>query len=384
MKMVFVKTIRKTILIVAFLSILTLMLNLFLPTISITESQDEGHIQYFNYQSMTSSNNTDVLQLYRDLGFINIILWIVIIISVFSFFGLIVLMSEHYKKIGNAILIIGCSSFIFSLLSLIFYFLLVKSVIDMDNISLANIFEPFRYVYIQMALLIFLVVASMANFIVVILPYIKKPKSKENEVKGKVKVEGRRDFGKDYREFRLKNKQIEWNDSAKKEEKSKEETKQPEKIEKIEEVEFESETTKEEKPVVTPFEKEAESEKKSEEVEDDSEDMQKSFENALNSAIGKKQLEKKGEKIEEKKPPAEQPEVPEKQVEEPPKAEENPVEQPPERKPTEEAEEQKLEESETKEFNVKCPQCNKVFSAKKAEGLTKIKCPHCGKEGIIK
>ena len=37
------------------------------------------------------------------------------------------------------------------------------------------------------------------------------------------------------------------------------------------------------------------------------------------------------------------------------------------------------------QFNVKCPKCSFIFQTKiQPEGVTKIKCPRCGKEGIIK
>jgi DNA-directed RNA polymerase subunit RPC12/RpoP len=42
------------------------------------------------------------------------------------------------------------------------------------------------------------------------------------------------------------------------------------------------------------------------------------------------------------------------------------------------------EKEQIKKFNVRCPQCKEIFSAEKSEEVTKIKCPHCGKEGIIK
>jgi len=37
-----------------------------------------------------------------------------------------------------------------------------------------------------------------------------------------------------------------------------------------------------------------------------------------------------------------------------------------------------------KEINVRCPQCKHMFTVKKGEGKTKIQCPKCGKEGVVK
>jgi ribosomal protein S27E len=74
-----------------------------------------------------------------------------------------------------------------------------------------------------------------------------------------------------------------------------------------------------------------------------------SLEKALSSAIEKKQIE-----VNEQPP-----EVIEKQAEE--------------------------EKPAIKKLSVKCPQCNHVFIVEKKIGeLTKIKCPECGKDGVIK
>jgi hypothetical protein len=35
-------------------------------------------------------------------------------------------------------------------------------------------------------------------------------------------------------------------------------------------------------------------------------------------------------------------------------------------------------------YKVKCPLCNNYFIIRKTGGIVKIKCPHCGKEGVIK
>ena len=37
-----------------------------------------------------------------------------------------------------------------------------------------------------------------------------------------------------------------------------------------------------------------------------------------------------------------------------------------------------------KEINVRCPQCKHMFTVEKGEGKTRIRCPKCGKEGVVK
>jgi len=44
----------------------------------------------------------------------------------------------------------------------------------------------------------------------------------------------------------------------------------------------------------------------------------------------------------------------------------------------------KTEENIVKKISVKCPQCNHTFSFEKGPGETKIKCPNCGKEGVVR
>ena len=94
--------------------------------------------------------------------------------------------------------------------------------------------------------------------------------------------------------------------------------------------------------------KEELSEKK--EPEQKIKELHESFENALNSAIEKKQIKKEGKKTDEK-------------------IKENKKE---------------ILKPQIRKFIVRCPQCKEIFSAEKSEGVTKIKCPHCGKEGVIK
>ena len=158
MKTVFLKTIRtvrKIILLILVLSILTLMLNLFLPIITLTDSTEPNKVQYLNFETMKYSSNLQISELSNDIDLINLLLWTIVAVGIVTFIGLIISISEKYSKIGNRILLACCSIIIFSLLSLIFLFLLTKKIIDINNISLASIFGPISYIFIQIILIFY-------------------------------------------------------------------------------------------------------------------------------------------------------------------------------------------------------------------------------------
>ncbi len=44
-----------------------------------------------------------------------------------------------------------------------------------------------------------------------------------------------------------------------------------------------------------------------------------------------------------------------------------------------------IKNKDNKKYSVKCPECSFIFTKEKnEESITKIKCPRCGKEGVIK
>jgi ribosomal protein S27E len=284
------------------------MLNLFLPIMKITESTEPNKVQYFNFQTMKYSNNGQILELLDNIKFINLLIWTTIIIGLISFIGLIISISEKYKKIGNSILLVCCSIIIFSVSTLILFFLFVKKVIDANNISLANIFDPISYCHIQIVLLIFLAICSTGYFLVIINSYLKKAKEKKNSNK----EQQTKDLLDDDQKYGDKEKTIHWMID----EKEKPDKLENEKESKDEEIELEAETIKEE----------------------------------LNGEQPKTRfIEKQGSELLKK-----------------------------------EATNNEIPKPQAKLLEIRCPQCKNIFSAEKHEGATKTKCPHCGKEGIIK
>jgi len=120
--------------------------------------------------------------------------------------------------------------------------------------------------------------------------------------------------------------------------------------------EINDENTQKSKPVVSPFKSK---EKTEETVIPDDPGTAISFDNILSSVIDKRQGERKKKPLEE------------------------------------EPDEDKLDEEEIEEddtdvdegkviITVRCPECKQIFKVEKTGEITEIKCPKCGKEGIVK
>jgi len=103
----------------------------------------------------------------------------------------------------------GCSIILFSVLSLVFFCLLVKKIIDMNFISLATIFGPVKYTYIQMILLIFLTICSTSFVFLLVKAYIRKVK-KAKENKTSKKEDEKEEELEDSKEYAHKEKTTQW------------------------------------------------------------------------------------------------------------------------------------------------------------------------------
>ena len=356
--------IKRTTLFLLLLSILTLMLISFLPLVIIENVDEEGNSVFLNFESMKISDRTEIQKPLANINLINICLWTLIIVNLLSLFGVIVILSQRYNIISNLLLIPGCASIILSIFCFYTYFSFILNVSEIENISLAYIVENLNFSYIIL-ILSFLIILGSISYIVGILPYFfkliktrrqaQKPIKSKKEKSKKIKPEN---------EFENKKQVVkEWDLKEKEEikptvaiESKKTETDIPESKETPVE-----EAPKNEKPE-TPPDSEIHNEKKSLDFEgkkspfsesyedkeiqpDTSEEIKPSdtFEKALYSAIDKK---RKNGDIEPKK--------------------------------------ELKDKKELKKYSVKCPECNFVFNAEKEEsGITKIKCPRCGKEGVI-
>jgi len=366
------RSIKKLNILILFFSIFLLMLNIFLPLIAIKNPSDPTQTQYFNLNSMKYSDEKQVEELKKDIENINLYLWLVIIIGILSFIGLIIKLSKKLNIISNLLLIIGGTTIIFCSLSCVYYMFFIKNVIDLNGVLLATIIGPFRIAYISLIFFIILLLVSVAYTGVLIPSFLKdlKKSKKSQETKDQkkndkktvdaIETKKEKEVSKtqsDEKKYEMKTWQAErlkdFNESI---DKQKDETVkllfsgQPEKIkeEKLEkEPERIIESQKEETEPQVPFPQENIEKSQTKELDletESSEDAKtsESFEKALTTAIDKKKGVSTDKKPEEK-------------------------------------------QISPQKFNVKCPQCSYIFEAEKNPiGVTKIKCPKCGKEGIIK
>jgi len=367
------RSIKKLNILILFFSILLLMLNIFLPLVAIKNPSDPTQTQYFNLNAMRYSDEKQLEELKKDIDEINLYLWVVIIIGIVSFIGLIIKLSNKLNIISNLLMIIGATNIIFCSLSCVYYMFFIKNVIDLNSVLLASIIGPFRVSYISLIFFILLLLASVAYTGVLIPSFLKdlKKSKKSQETKDQKKKDKKTSDSietnkekeavktqSDGKKYKIKAWQAErLKDFNEPVEKQKEETekllfsnhskkakedpleKKPEPI-----IEAEKQTKEE---IKTPFQKENIKKPEARQFDSEtklSEDTKetKSFEKALTSAIDKKKGISNNTKPEGKQI------LPQK-------------------------------------FNVKCPKCTYIFEAEKnPEGVTKIKCPKCGKEGIIK
>jgi hypothetical protein len=309
--------IKRTTIFLLLMSILVLMLNSFLPLVTLENVDDVNDPLFLNFESMKSSNNTEIQKLYGDVDFINLCLWILIIVNLLSLFGVIIKLSQKYSLVGDILLTLGCTSIVFSVLSCYSYFMFILKVNNLTDISPAYIVPSFYFMYIMLVLSSLILLASF-NYLLGALPYLTKSlknmktkKTKEEEKKPTNLSEKRLRRKQDLEsEFQTKRKIAqEWDIEEE------EETKPIRSI-KVNQVENEPEIIKEK------------TNGKIKETQDKPSPFPEKDNIQIDNVEGS---------------------------------------------------------SEKKKYSVKCPECNFIFISEKDEDeVTKIKCPRCGKEGIIK
>ena len=356
------KTERLTIWIV-FLSIIGLIFMSFLPWISTAENDAVKGELYFSFEMMKKSDNEQISDLADYLNLINISFWALIILGLLSFIGATIHASGKFSVVGHVILMVGCVTLIFSILVIVLQLMILENIGHMDIISASAIYSPMNYAYILLIPSFLISICSVlytwstVSHSIQKLKDSKKAKKEEKKTvekpvkkKSKTKVKEPPKKEKPALEPEIDEKRVEmeqWSTGQVQDmEKEAVEEKhlEPEKEEIITPKQpFEKEKTSEEpdrepkEPHVFPSEKTKEKTEVTDEVR-----ASQSFEEALSSAIQKKQTEEEAKKSKEKEEPAE------------------------------------------KEISVRCPQCKHIFTVEKDEGITKIKCPECGKEGRIK
>lgn len=369
MKTALARNIKGKILSLLFLSILILMLNSFLPVVTL---QDSNEPIYLNLENMLHAQNIDIQKLYHDLSLINIIIWALIIFVFIAFFGVILDISEECQKISYLFLIIGCSSIFLSSLLCYLYYSFISKIIGSEDIYLAYIFQnlrQIRYPYIILLLLIILLLISV-TYNTTTLNYVYnsfkacKEKNKKVIIKEEKQKKSFQKIDQEKKNFnnaekinmkKFKNKKegmeswlsteidrLELTENTEKQDFIKDSRiDEPEEEINIKDEEINIE--KKQSPFTQDY---IENEPKQKKYENSDIKLSKTFEQALISAIDKK-----------------------KNVSEHQKTDKNKLQK----------------EKNVKKYNVKCPACSFIFTTiKNEEGATKIKCPRCGKDGMIK
>jgi hypothetical protein len=148
--------------IMLFLSITVLMLNSFLPTIILRNTDNPEYLIYFNFESMKYSGNLVIQNLYNDVNLINNLIWITIIFIFIAFLGVILNISDLHKKISYLLLSIGCLSFIIISISCYLYYNFILKILNLNNMTLAYIIlEPIKYPYFILILLSVILLISI-------------------------------------------------------------------------------------------------------------------------------------------------------------------------------------------------------------------------------
>ena len=339
------------------LSIISLILMSLLPWISVAENDLVKEDLHFNFEMMKKSSNEQIGDLASDLNLINISFWALIILSLLLFLGATIHASGKISVAGHILLLIGCVTFIFSIFVIVLQLINLENIGEMNIISASAIYSPMNYAYILLipSLLIFICSASYtwAVFAYSIQKFKSSKKTKKDKKEkpalGKTSLEPKIDEKRVEMEQWLTGQVQDIEKQAVEEKRPEPEKEKTLDIEEEEQEKISQEPYKESKEMhIFPPEKTKEETEEPDEVR-----ASQSFEETLSSAIQKKQtgvISKEGETSEEK----------------------------------EEISPQIEEEPAKKTFSVICPQCKHIFTVEKEEGITKIKCPECGKEGVIK
>lgn len=374
------------------LAIINLFIISLIPWISITENNTKNEL-YFDSTMMERSENAQIKSIANYLSYIIDLLWFVIISSSISCLIFSVYLSEKFPRFSKIMINISHISLIINILMVYLQINLLKKITQMDNIYLASAFSFIKFAYIPLIIGFLLLIFSIIKSLYVILNFIKEKKffkigekkiDEKHLISMPKKIVEKKPFSeKNILDFKLDIKPIEKGDWLKTEKEQKRSLEIESKSELLETEDyiinkkiFENEIEEEEKFIKSqdkinlepfPAEKLKERSKESSEIP-----LSQQFEKALTSAVEKKHIEIKkqvpsetitGSKQEKYKETTEQTEIQNENKE-------------------------NLFSDEKKELikkiNVRCPQCKFVFTFEKKESITSIKCPNCGKEGVIK
>ena len=428
-KKIFASKVKRTSLLILLFSITSLMLTNLLPIASIQNNDVDKTETYLTMSSMEHHDDSEIVDIQKDMELIVLLLDCIIVLAIGALLASILCFQKKLEFVSSLFMIVACSTIILTILTCYFCYNLSNTISNISDINLAKVAGPFVYIYILFIFYLLSTFASIAYFTAVVtfsIKKFKKYKNKKTEDK-KNKTEGEKDksssdgmkIKRTAFEKRLLQKDEEgdkrdelegWisdgvkdiNKSEKTEDKPveihEEESVEPEpKVEepidaeeRIEELESEEQISDTEEnplkqvdelPSKTPFGDKPV--KKEQDLDSSDVKPSKTFEKALFSAIEKKQVEKRKNqsdpKIKKNKKETKKEKIQEKKKE---GKNINAKQKSDDKKDKTKA--KKVEESNAKvKFNVRCPTCKNIFVAEKTGKKTKIKCPECGKEGII-
>jgi len=366
MTKIFVARIRKITNLILVSSIVSLTLVSILPCFA---EDINGEILYYNIEAVKNSNNPDIQALSNTLDLIVICNWILILFSILSFIGLILIVSKKYLSISKVIMLIICANIIFSALTVSLSLILIKDTGNIDNARtpfiLSDIIINYQY---------FPSISSAVSFLGSILYLISVP----------------RFYFKDFLTLKKRKKN---------EEKQFQKKKTSTKSNKDTKIVVEKSTSQKIAPVIKSPSEPTEKESYEGYIQEDHADSELYPAPERRLQTKKESPPEKEESIDVKGPyektfqQESETDVPK---EEYPEKKEQQIPSPFEKALSSAVEKRHLgtnKNGETREqptlkkkLAIRCPECKNIFTVEKEEGVfeTKIECPKCGRKGVIK
>ena len=105
----------------------------------------------YNKALIETSLHPEIEQMNGELQLIVIFFWLIIIFTLISFIGIIIGISEKHDSLGSLIMLIGCSTILFSALATIFLLFFIIKVESLENFTIASMGPiPIKYAYIPL------------------------------------------------------------------------------------------------------------------------------------------------------------------------------------------------------------------------------------------
>jgi len=165
MTMVFVKQVRKITGLILISSVIGLVLMSFLPWVTVTEtdSNDQVNHVYYNLEMIKKSNDPQINSIENYLNMVSILFWIIIIISLLSYVGIILHVSKKTLPLDHIIMLLCCLMVVFTLLIVLLHWNLLQRVDNMSSISMSLIIQkiPLSYSLISYLIQIIVLVESI-------------------------------------------------------------------------------------------------------------------------------------------------------------------------------------------------------------------------------